>query len=135
VQAGEDDAVLDQHSLLPSVTHDPKLWMVKCIAGGEREIVAQLMSKYVALEQQDRPLAIFSAFCHDLPNSAPLLSHIFIGHHSASCSLRSQQTVQTNLFFTGRTREMCNRCATPPKHVFDALRLCLPLSTPPPLYL
>jgi hypothetical protein len=66
VQASRDDDVLDQHSLLPSMTDDPKLWMVKCIAGSEREIVTQLMQKYITFMNRDKPLSIFSAFCHDL---------------------------------------------------------------------
>ena len=70
VQAGAGDDVLDQHSLLPSATADPKLWMVKCVSGSEKEIVAQLMSKYIAFALRGQPLGIFSAFCHDLPPSA-----------------------------------------------------------------
>ena len=69
--------MVDQSSLLPSITEDPKLWMVKCVAGGEKEIVAQLMNKYISLSMQGRPLTIFSAFCHDLPPCAfPLLSEV-----------------------------------------------------------
>ena len=64
--------MLDQHSLLPSVTADPKLWLVKCVAGGEREIVAQLMQKYATLAARGRTLGIFSAFCHDGAQGARL---------------------------------------------------------------
>ena len=63
----DDDDILDQHALLPSVTDDPKLWMVKCRAGCERIIVAQLMSKFIHCKQRKVPWGVTSAFCHDIP--------------------------------------------------------------------
>jgi Early transcription elongation factor of RNA pol II, NGN section len=67
---GEDEEAMDQHSLLPSASEDPKLWMVKCQAGMEKQIVAQLMSKYIAMQEAGTPLAIYSAFCQEIPPSA-----------------------------------------------------------------
>ncbi|KAJ0988228.1 hypothetical protein J5N97_006584 [Dioscorea zingiberensis] len=57
---GEDVTDVDQQALLPSVK-DPKLWMVKCAIGHERETVICLMQKFI-----DRPdLQIRSALSLD----------------------------------------------------------------------
>lgn len=42
----EETTDVDQQALLPSV-RDPKLWMVKCAIGKEREVAACLMQKYI----------------------------------------------------------------------------------------
>ncbi|GMY29430.1 putative transcription elongation factor SPT5 homolog 1 isoform X2 [Fagus crenata] len=42
----EETTDVDQQALLPSV-RDPKLWMVKCAIGREREAVVCLMQKYI----------------------------------------------------------------------------------------
>ncbi|PRQ24879.1 putative translation protein SH3 [Rosa chinensis] len=42
----EETTDVDQQALLPSVL-DPKLWMVKCAIGKEREVAACLMQKYI----------------------------------------------------------------------------------------
>ncbi|KAM1135826.1 hypothetical protein ACFX13_034746 [Malus domestica] len=42
----EDTTDVDQQALLPSV-RDPKLWMVKCAIGREREVAVCLMQKYI----------------------------------------------------------------------------------------
>ncbi|PON74479.1 Transcription elongation factor [Parasponia andersonii] len=51
----EETTDVDQQALLPSV-RDPKLWMVKCAIGKEREVAACLMQKYIdkGLELQIR---------------------------------------------------------------------------------
>lgn len=66
----DEDDVLDQHALLPSVTDDPKLWMIKCRAGCEKTIVCQLMSKFIHTKQRKQPWGVTSAFCHDIPPRA-----------------------------------------------------------------
>ncbi|RHN77574.1 putative transcription elongation factor Spt5, NGN domain-containing protein [Medicago truncatula] len=42
----EETTDVEQQSLLPSV-RDPKLWMVKCVIGRERESAVCLMQKYI----------------------------------------------------------------------------------------
>lgn len=42
----EETTDVDQQALLPSV-RDPKLWMVKCAIGKEREVAACLMQKFI----------------------------------------------------------------------------------------
>jgi Early transcription elongation factor of RNA pol II, NGN section len=99
VQAGEEEEAVDQHSLLPAAASDPKLWMVKCVAGAQREIVAQLMSKYIAYMQKDRPLGIFSAFCHD---AAPSARSIFVARpFLLRCTLASLLLSMSSSVVTG----------------------------------
>lgn len=60
VEYGEEATEVEQQALLPSV-RDPKLWMVKCQIGRERETAICLMQKYI-----DRPeLQIRSAVALD----------------------------------------------------------------------
>ncbi|KAG0463072.1 hypothetical protein HPP92_021548 [Vanilla planifolia] len=49
IEYGEDATEVEQQALLPSVK-DPKLWMVKCAIGRERETAICLMQKFI-----DRP--------------------------------------------------------------------------------
>ncbi|KAK9287823.1 hypothetical protein L1049_016265 [Liquidambar formosana] len=42
----EETTEVEQQALLPSV-RDPKLWMVKCAIGREREVAVCLMQKYI----------------------------------------------------------------------------------------
>ncbi|XP_062233340.1 putative transcription elongation factor SPT5 homolog 1 isoform X1 [Phragmites australis] len=49
IEYGEEAAEVEQQALLPSVK-DPKLWMVKCAIGHERETAICLMQKFI-----DRP--------------------------------------------------------------------------------
>ncbi|XP_074270768.1 putative transcription elongation factor SPT5 homolog 2 [Silene latifolia] len=42
----DETTAVEQQSLLPSV-YDPKLWMVKCLPGHEKEVAASLMQKSV----------------------------------------------------------------------------------------
>ncbi|KAI8926705.1 early transcription elongation factor of RNA pol II, NGN section-domain-containing protein [Entophlyctis helioformis] len=51
-----------QSVLIPSV-NDPKLWLVRCKPGKERDIVTQLMRKF--LDPAVAPLSIMSVFCRD----------------------------------------------------------------------
>lgn len=51
---------IPQQFLLPNVS-SPKLWVVKCRIGKERDIVFNLMRKYLMNEYQDSPLVIQSA--------------------------------------------------------------------------
>ncbi|TKW20373.1 hypothetical protein SEVIR_4G083700v4 [Setaria viridis] len=46
IEYGEEAAEVEQQALLPSVK-DPKLWMVKCAIGHERETAICLMQKYI----------------------------------------------------------------------------------------
>ncbi|KAG0615572.1 hypothetical protein M758_5G052200 [Ceratodon purpureus] len=55
---------VEQQALLPSVK-DPKLWMVKCNLGHEREAAICLMQKYIDQEQMNQPLLIKSAIALD----------------------------------------------------------------------
>ncbi|KAL9247626.1 hypothetical protein vseg_021040 [Gypsophila vaccaria] len=69
-----DDEVseIDQQSLLPYVC-DPKLWMVKCLPGHEREVAASLMQKSV---DKGSELRILSAIALD-----HLQNYIYVEAH------------------------------------------------------
>lgn len=69
---GGEDEVVGQHTLLPSLTVDPKLWLVKCLSGQERQCVTQLMQKFIHHQMKRAPLAIVSAFCLDTLAGTPL---------------------------------------------------------------
>eukprot|EP01105_Mastigella_eilhardi_P026349 TRINITY_DN7567_c0_g1_i1.p1 TRINITY_DN7567_c0_g1~~TRINITY_DN7567_c0_g1_i1.p1 ORF type:complete len:1185 (-),score=297.14 TRINITY_DN7567_c0_g1_i1:62-3595(-) len=60
VPAGE----VMQHNLLPSV-NDPKLWVVKCKIGKERELVIGLMQRYLEKRETIDALQIKSAIAPD----------------------------------------------------------------------
>ncbi|CAK9231171.1 unnamed protein product [Sphagnum troendelagicum] len=55
---------VEQQALLPSVK-DPKLWMVKCLLGHEREAAICMMQKYIDCEAQNQPMLIKSAVALD----------------------------------------------------------------------
>ncbi|KAI8472989.1 MAG: hypothetical protein J3K34DRAFT_519351 [Monoraphidium minutum] len=59
-----DGDALSQETLLPT-TNDPRLWVVQCRGGREREAVMQLLQKAYTMEERGAPLAIRSAVCHD----------------------------------------------------------------------
>ncbi len=53
-----------QRLLIPSV-NDPKLWLVRCKPGKERDIVYNLMRKFLDYQTRDRPIEIYSAFARE----------------------------------------------------------------------
>ncbi|KNE65095.1 hypothetical protein AMAG_10756 [Allomyces macrogynus ATCC 38327] len=59
-----DVSARSQHSLLPSV-RDPKLWMVRCREGKERDLVLLVMRKHFFATPRDTPVRIHSIFCRD----------------------------------------------------------------------
>lgn len=67
MQGDQEDEVLDQHALLPSMQDDPKLWMVKVRAGSEKAIVSLLMSRFLAERLKNKPWGVTSAFCQEMP--------------------------------------------------------------------
>ena len=62
-EEGESSAVTQQ-ALLPRA-NDPKLWVVRCAEGAERELVVSLLQKCYDYEARGTPLMIKSAFCQD----------------------------------------------------------------------
>lgn len=52
-------------SLLTPTVRDPKLWLVKCKPGKERELCFNLMRKFYDAETREKPLKITSALCRD----------------------------------------------------------------------
>ncbi|XP_031488629.1 putative transcription elongation factor SPT5 homolog 1 [Nymphaea colorata] len=60
----EETTDVEQQALLPSVK-DPKLWMVKCAIGHEREVAVCLMQKYLDLQSQGNDLQIRSVIALD----------------------------------------------------------------------
>ncbi|MCO5547748.1 hypothetical protein L7F22_001199 [Adiantum nelumboides] len=60
----EETTDVEQQALLPSVK-DPKLWMVTCKAGHEREAAVCLMQKFLDLRSQGQDLQIRSAVALD----------------------------------------------------------------------
>ncbi|KXZ44189.1 hypothetical protein GPECTOR_71g550 [Gonium pectorale] len=59
-----DTGVVGQQGLLPT-PNDPKLWLVTCKAGHEREAVVQLLQKAYTLAERGSPLRILSAVALD----------------------------------------------------------------------
>lgn len=55
---------VSQQLLLPT-TNDPKLWVVRCGEGQEREVIVCLLQKCYDLASKGTPLLIKSAFCQD----------------------------------------------------------------------
>lgn len=56
--------MVGQQGLLPTA-RDPKLWLVECVTGSEREAVLSLMKKARAMAAKGTPLEIKSVFCQD----------------------------------------------------------------------
>jgi transcription elongation factor SPT5 len=61
---GNEAKTLTKQQRLPSV-QDPKLWLVPCSKGKEREAVINLMNKALLKSAEGDNLSIFSAFCSD----------------------------------------------------------------------
>ncbi|GLC43354.1 hypothetical protein PLESTB_001336800 [Pleodorina starrii] len=59
-----ETGVVGQQGLLPT-PNDPKLWLVTCKAGHEREAVVQLLQKSYTLAERGAPLRILSAVALD----------------------------------------------------------------------
>eukprot|EP00842_Homolaphlyctis_polyrhiza_P004843 jgi/Hompol1/535/HPOL_004495-RA len=55
---------IPQSMLIPSV-NDPKLWLVRCKPGKEKDLVHQMMTKYEELEYSQNPLRILSVFARE----------------------------------------------------------------------
>lgn len=55
---------ITQNGLLPT-TKDPNLWLVKCRIGEEKQLVLQLMRKYIAYQSSTDPLQIKSLFAKE----------------------------------------------------------------------
>jgi transcription elongation factor SPT5 len=55
---------ITQNGLLPGAK-DPFLWLVKCRIGEEKNLVLQLMRKYIAFQSAPEPLQIKSAFAKE----------------------------------------------------------------------
>eukprot|EP00252_Welwitschia_mirabilis_P027077 TRINITY_DN9158_c0_g1_i3.p1 TRINITY_DN9158_c0_g1~~TRINITY_DN9158_c0_g1_i3.p1 ORF type:complete len:1022 (-),score=279.00 TRINITY_DN9158_c0_g1_i3:488-3553(-) len=64
IEYDEETTEVEQQALLPSVK-DPKLWMVKCAIGKEREAAVCLMQKFIDLQSQGTDLQIRSAIALD----------------------------------------------------------------------
>ncbi|KAL6063390.1 Transcription elongation factor SPT5 [Balamuthia mandrillaris] len=64
IQLTQEASEIAQQRLLPSV-RDPKLWLVRCKVGKERECVICLMQKFLDKEESEEPLLIKSAVCCD----------------------------------------------------------------------
>ena len=55
---------MSQQLLLPTPA-DPKLWVVRCGEGQEREAIVCLLQKCYDLANKGQPLLIKAAFCQD----------------------------------------------------------------------
>lgn len=62
----------DRSNVLPTKS-DPKLWLVKCKQGSEREACICLMNKYLALKKEGKPIHILSATVSD-----KVQSHLYV---------------------------------------------------------
>lgn len=81
-----DTSVVGQQGLLPT-PHDPKLWMVTCRPGAEREASVQLMQKYTTMYNAGTPLRIMSVI---------VLDHVKVRLHSIPNELRMHSAINTN---------------------------------------
>ena len=61
---GASVARVPQQFLLPSV-RDPKLWLVKCRPGKEREVVSSVMKKFMSRHNMGNPLQISAIVARD----------------------------------------------------------------------
>ena len=64
----DDDGAMDdnrQMAMLPDATKDPKVWSVRCKNGLERQLVLQLMNKFIVLGKEKKPIKITSAYCNE----------------------------------------------------------------------
>ena len=64
---GEDEgpsSAVGQQALLPT-SSDPKLWVVRCGEGQERELVSSVLQKCYDYAAKGTPLLIKAAFCQD----------------------------------------------------------------------
>uniref|UniRef100_A0A0C9RJB2 Transcription elongation factor SPT5 n=1 Tax=Wollemia nobilis TaxID=56998 RepID=A0A0C9RJB2_9CONI len=64
IEYDEETTDVEQQALLPSVK-DPKLWMVRCAIGHEREAAVCLMQKYLDMQSQGTDLHITAAVALD----------------------------------------------------------------------
>lgn len=80
--AGGDDVeaagAVAQQALMPTV-RDPKLWVVRCAEGAEREVVICLLQKCYDLAARGQPLLIKSAFAKD-----QLKGYLYVEAHKES---------------------------------------------------
>ena len=63
-EAAGSSARIPQQFLLPTV-RDPKLWVIKCRPGKERECVQSIMKKYMMRHNTGKPLQIYSVLARD----------------------------------------------------------------------
>lgn len=61
-----------QQLLLPDPATDPKIWMVRCKPGKEREIILQLMKRLSASRETRNPLQVTAAFEREGPMSGSI---------------------------------------------------------------
>lgn len=71
-----DDIAISQQSLLPSV-RDPKLWMITCKVGKEREIALTILQKFVDKETAEDRILVKSVVCPD-----HLKGHVYLLRHT-----------------------------------------------------
>eukprot|EP00210_Caulerpa_lentillifera_P002505 g2402.t1 len=64
VEYTQEATKANEQSLLPNQL-DPKLWMVQCRPGSEKQLCLQLMNKYITYRERDTPLDIKSAISLD----------------------------------------------------------------------
>ncbi len=86
-----------QQAMQPTV-NDPKLWLIQCRPGHERELVTQLLQKYYTMGQQGTPLLIKSAITLDHLKVIALASAATVGpkqrRRSAPCSAVEQRALR-----------------------------------------
>eukprot|EP01103_Thecamoeba_quadrilineata_P003459 TRINITY_DN1322_c0_g3_i1.p1 TRINITY_DN1322_c0_g3~~TRINITY_DN1322_c0_g3_i1.p1 ORF type:complete len:1141 (-),score=235.86 TRINITY_DN1322_c0_g3_i1:101-3355(-) len=90
----EDRSDIKQQSYLPSVK-DPKLWLVRCKLGKERECTAQLLQKCLEKEATDEKIQIKSAISCD-----NLKGYIYVEAEKEAHVKQSLNQIR-NLFETG----------------------------------
>lgn len=66
-RTGTEMAFQSQQFLLPNPATDPKIWMVKCKEGKEREIILQIMKRLSASRETRNPLQVTAAFEREGP--------------------------------------------------------------------
>jgi Early transcription elongation factor of RNA pol II, NGN section len=109
-EIGTEDSAIAQQSLLPSV-RDPKLWMMTCKVGKEREIALTIMQKFIDKENAVDRLLVKSVVCpeHLKGHMYPTNSHripratLQSAHHTSPHFPHHTSLLHTSLLHTSLT--------------------------------
>ena len=88
-----------QQALMPKAT-DPKLWVIRCADGAERDIVVRLTQKCYDYAKKGTPLLVKSAFCKD-----GLKGFIYVEARSEAHVLKALQGLRS-VYFSKKPKQV-----------------------------